>query len=211
MLKNLTFTKINDGIVTPFKSTNDEGHLYEGGIYDSKGDLLTKSTRDYGSNCLYKFDESKKTVNLEQLNYVNTNSVFIGHITNHYGHFLLETMSRFWVFLNNYLNKFNIENIVLIKWIDENNKYNLFEIVSNILNLNKYNILIITKATKFSKIFLPQKLCNINKNILFQQKFIYDELIKSSNLDPNFKKFKKIYITRFKGLKRVKNENEIIN
>ena len=210
MFQKLKFTKINNGIVTPFKSIDDNNYIYEGGIYNSKGNLIKSSIRDYDSDCLYKYNDIHE-IDIEDFLFVPSNSVFIGHITNHYGHFLLETMSRFWVFLFNYLHKFQIKNIVFIKWIDENYKYNLFEIISNMLNLNKYKIIFVNEPTKFENIFIPQKLCNINKKILIEQKFIYDELLKSCYFNPNAKIHKKIYITRFRGSKRVKNENDIIN
>ena len=213
MFEKLTFTKIVNGIVIPFKLIDDQNHIYEGGMYNNQGNLIKSSIRDYASKCLFKYNMERQHIDVKDLDNVSSKSVFIGHITNHYGHFLLETMSRFWIFLFNYLDKFQIKNIVFIKWIDEsnNNKYKLFEIISNMINLQKYNIIFVDKPTKFNTIFIPQKLCYINKKMLNDQKIIYNELVRNSYCSSNNKVYKKIYISRLKGIKRIKNENDIIN
>ena len=208
LLKKLNYNIYKDCYITQFKSINKLS--YEGAVYNKNGNLITSTLRDYKSNCFYKYNLRNNFVKFddEKCEYISTNSLYLGYVTNNYGHFLLETLSRFWIFLINNFKKFNIKNIIFIKWLDNNTKYYLLNEILQIINFNDLKVIIIDKIYKFKTLIIPDKLCYINNKIYIEQKFIYDQIIKNNNIKD--KTYNKIYISRHNGSKRISNENEVI-
>lgn len=196
----------NNSTIIPFKVLDNKN--YYGCVYDDKNCIINETIR-VKTNCLYK-NISPKTNEIIPKIYVNDNSLFIGHITNNYGHFLLETLSRFWIFISEKIKNLNIKNLIFIKWIDNNTHYILFNKLKNInfFNLKNYEIIVVNRPTKFNKLYIPQNLCFINNKILPQQQLIYRYI---SNKIPECNLHKFVYITRHNGSKRIKNEKSVIN
>ena len=201
----LTNKLYNNSILIPFKIVENKN--YYGCAYDDKNNIINESLR-ITYNCLFKNISPKKNSILPK-NYIHENSIFIGHITNNYGHFLLETLSRFWIFLSDKIKNLNVKNIIFIKWIDNDEDYILFNKLKNInfFNLKNYKIIIVSNPTKFDNLYIPQNLCYINNKILPQQQLIYKHI--SSKL-PCSKLYKFVYITRHNGSKRIENEKSVI-
>lgn len=83
----------------------------------------------------------------------------MGHMTNHYGHFLWETVSRFWIFLK--LNKtfFIDKDVVFINFALGNcnmKNYSVLNYIMKALNIENYSFKKITTITKYKKIYLPE-------------------------------------------------------
>ena len=93
-------------------------------IPEIKGTILNKKYYEY-----ILLDSNKKRINYKNKNFninnienflkneniihINDKCIYIGLHTKHYGHFLIETLSSFWIFLNNN----TIENLNDYKYI----------------------------------------------------------------------------------------------
>jgi hypothetical protein len=90
---------LKNGIATPML-VNFAAHTFCGAIYDEHRDLVHESQRtingknEWNPDDPLKYTESLPTVTLKG------RSIYLGHYTGHYGHFLLETLSRFWHLLS---------------------------------------------------------------------------------------------------------------
>ena len=113
---------------------------FEGFLYEFSGEIIETSRIIRGSNILGK----EKIENFDNLNIVDKRLLYLGHIIDHYGHFLLESLSRLW-----YLSEFSN--------IDQEFDYFLIH-----LNCKKLDIPYILKSLSLLEID-PQKLIWFNE------------------------------------------------
>ena len=86
---------IDYGFATPFAS-NKLDHSFTGSIYDAKGHICQNSQRTTLGNNEWNPNDTPSITPPSHLNFIKGRSLYLGHYTGHYGHFLIETLSRFW-------------------------------------------------------------------------------------------------------------------
>lgn len=184
-----------------------------GGICDKDGNLIINSIR----GCGVWGKEDKYDGKLENFNSISTPTIFMGHFTNHYGHFLWETMVRFWIFIDFDRTFFKDKDLVFIDFVDapcNMYEYPVFNYILNALNIKNYSFNKVTTIQKYDTLYLPdqfsetilelykkdhdnryediqKKLELINKDI--QKKLFYSI---TKNISGTLKPDLKIYISR---------------
>ena len=141
--------------------------------------------------------------NLNNIETINKPAIFLGHLTKHYGHFLWETLTRFWIFLK--LNKtfFIDKDIVFISFTHGNfnnmTGYSVLNYIMEALDIQNYSFKKITSVKRYNKIYLPEVMNSwifgypkTRENADLQQKLFYSI---TKNITPKFDNLK-IYITR---------------
>lgn len=70
--------------------------LFERGLYDRDGRFIPKSgRRDFGGG----YVESDRILDLTVADEISEDVVYLGYLMLHYGHFLIDSMIRFWIFV----------------------------------------------------------------------------------------------------------------
>lgn len=116
-----------------------------GGVLDEMGNYVVNSGYDgwfpFGGK--YDFDES-------QISFYDEDIIWFGIFTYHWGHFLVDNVSRMWYVVNNYNNE-RIAYVSKGKEIDSN-----FEDFFIKLGIPAKNLLPIKKPSKFRRVIIPE-------------------------------------------------------
>jgi hypothetical protein len=86
---------LSGAVVTPTVANRAE-HTFTGCVYDRAGRLVPASQRTHGA-ITWKPADPEWMVNPEISQEIEGQGVYLGHYTGHYGHFLIDTLARFWV------------------------------------------------------------------------------------------------------------------
>ena len=178
---------IHNGFIAPHSG---------GGVYDKEGNFVTYHKRKINENierdiCSVSFkdklEDDSETV------------VFGGVIFNHFGHFLLESLSRMWWLIENptCMHKF-----VFISADDHPINFDALEFFE-ILGLERNRIEVVKKPTRFNAIIVPEQTIFISDGFKPEAIKVYDAL--RSAVSPA--NYKKVYFTRTK-LWRIDAVNE---
>lgn len=218
---NFTITKINDATIIP--SMNDTtiipnmNNIHLSGICSSNKEFLSSSFRFPSKiNKQLYFDE----LNIDNVEISLDEVIFGGYFFPHYGHMLLETLSRLWIIMTD-INKINnkITKIVMITYFPNQCSYTnpmkhmlFFTLINMIICNNNNNITfeIINKPTKFKTIYTPESLFELGDSINKKIIHIYNKI--KLTLPKYIKPLNDglIYITRKGGVERIKNESQLI-
>jgi capsular polysaccharide biosynthesis protein len=209
---------LDDAIITPTTvSVNKLMHnqyLITGAVYDKNGSLINSSQRNstdiYRDNNPHTIDKNSFEKNISEV------CIYMGLLTNHYGHFLVESLSRFWVLYSNLNIKFKY--IIFNMWIAD--RLNKDDYIDNFIfkyplmfNLENEQILILEERVKCKKLFLPFPsfiFTDIPTPILIKQSIPYEFIVKNARKYHTLQKFnQRIYITRPYGCERISNHLEI--
>lgn len=126
-----------------------------GGICDEKGNMVIESIR--GNGIWGK--ENKYWRSLNDMETIKEPTIFLGHLTKHYGHFLWETLSRFWIFIE--LNKsfLNDKQFVFMDFCHNCcniNEYIVLNYIMETLNIQNYSFNKVTRVKKYSNLYIPE-------------------------------------------------------
>ena len=143
--KQLDIIPYENAIVLPAINNNNKDSWFKGGVLDKNNNYIDNSSvKAYNlptrMNGGYKYDNCE---------YVDETVIYIGLFINHWGHFLVDGLSRLYAGIK--LRKYRLV------YIGENNQCirgNYLDFFS-LLGIEKERLLLITKPTKFKKIFIP--------------------------------------------------------
>lgn len=180
-----------DVTITPTIYNIKQPTIYSGCMYDSNGIVVVESLR--GPNSCIKFigeNMDKKT--LESMKcYIydspDVSYIFMGLITSHWGHFIIETLQRFNYIINNgTANK----KFVFNRWFWNHNYGVTLDLICNVFNINTDDVIIITTPTKFSKVLIPEPNVYVWHDAEMIQQRVYDYItaycIRYCTLEPSF-------------------------
>ena len=86
---------VRDAIVTP-TTVDKKRRTFTGCVYDSAG-VVVRSSQRTAANVSWQPADSEHIDPASVRAEIDGACVYLGHYTAQYGHFLLETLSRFWV------------------------------------------------------------------------------------------------------------------
>ena len=150
------FKKISNGIIVPTKKGN--GKFHGSAIYSKDGEFIMqqRNNKIKGHKTF-----NKKKINTNGIPYKNQKIIYMGQLTSHYGHFLLESLCRFWIFIDKYSNLIDNKNTYkyaftdflisihsLIKYSYELKK------ISDILKIDFNNFILIKQICSFKEILI---------------------------------------------------------
>lgn len=160
----------NDAICLPV--VKKEGMLFgAGGVLDNNGEFVDDSSTfscasyvEYGHKS--KYVGGRYDIDDGELLYSNENIIYMGYIKNHWGHFIVDFSSRFWIYKSN-LKNYKYAFIV--------NKNKNFTPINQIKEFFKYigmdnNVLFVNKPTKFNQIIIPEQ--SYITNYYYSNKYI---------------------------------------
>lgn len=141
-----------------------------GGIYDNKGDLIHDSVRRgiYGGDHVASI--SLNYSNLSSKIVIKGKSLYLGPLMGHYGHFLIETLSRISLFD---LSKF--DHIVFSKFIWGCSIKDFHKDFLKFFSVDIEKIIVVETETMFEDLYVSKQLWDINKspNICVQNVYSY--------------------------------------
>ena len=193
----LKIDKIPNGIVHPLQKNQHsswEANLY-GGVTDEFFNLielsLTKRISPINFSIIFNqwYNGANPNCSDENIDFVDEEVVFLGPLSKHYGHFILEGLSRLWFYLESNNTKYKA---VYISSEGEDKFNELF----NFFGIKKENILKIEKPTKFKTVIIPEQSIRLHDFYHVKYKETIDRIIERVN--PS--KYEKVYYSK-RGLK----------
>ncbi len=214
--KNTSYQRISDlevqevlsGTIIPMERIeidNTKSFYISGGVYDENMELIPLSLNKRVSppNFYWSYDDwysGFDKFNLKQ-NTKDKTIIFLGAFHPHFAHFILESMSRFWIFLNDeYLNA----ECVYISENEINRDY--FDWIK-LFGVNPSRISRLTEKTTYSKVIVPEMSLRLHDYYHPRFKSIIDKIILKVPFKPNNKVY---YISRKNiGNKRIFGEKSL--
>jgi len=184
-LENATITQTN---------INVENRTFTGCIYDQSGKIVTASQRT-SRNVAWKPLDPNHLPNARVENEImDGHCIYLGHYTGHYGHFLLETLSRFWIFRE----KIKYDRVVFQPFIHTSphpRSFSPARICFECFQLTPDQILIVNKQTMFKHLVVPTALVEINNQANEEQALIYRQIAEhcEQSLIKNGGLFRKVF------------------
>jgi hypothetical protein len=180
--KKLKISSVPNGIL---QAENGLGVFYENLSPLEIGKISTGNNREFPK----RYDREK--YKNEKIDFIDEKIVFggiIGIYGGHFGHFLIETMNRIWVYLDD---KYKDTKIVFLNESKRETRYTDF---FTLFGLKKENIIILKKDTKFKNILIPEVSFHYEDAwCSFEYADIFEKIRQNV---PNKYNFEKIYLTR---------------
>ena len=187
---SLKVEKIYNGIVHPIQSTDQNFYskksVIYGGVTDDKLNLVKLSLNKVVSP---NFQKNKTTTiwykgpspycKVSDINYINEDVIFLGALHKHYGHFMLEGLSRLWFCLR--IKKKNYKCV----YISEDGKDKFLDFFK-IFGIRKNNLKKIIMPTKFRSVTVPEPSIRLHDYFHFEYKKTIDKIkngVKKLNID----------------------------
>ena len=152
----LNVNRIPNGIVHPLKVSANGVTSLEGGVTDS--DIvfvpLCLTKRIPPKNIPLHFEDwfggVTTDIDIDSIKYVDEDVVFLGAMSGHYGHFIMEGLSRLWYFLDP---KHSHLKAVYISEVMNNRFIGLF----SLFGLQDTDITEVSETTQFRNVFVPEQ------------------------------------------------------
>jgi hypothetical protein len=192
---DLKIEYVDHGIVHPLEISHTgraEDRQY-GGVTDKNFNFieLSLNRRSKGENYVPFYDwYIGANPNNKNIKYLDEEVVFIGPIKQGLSHFYLETVSRFWFFLNEDNLKYKI---AFLSRSDDYPDFELIDFFFSGLNIKKENLLEIKEPTQFRTVIVPEQSFELHLSYHKQYKDIFDKL--KSNVPPA--PYEKVYFAKF--------------
>jgi len=199
---SLKIERVSNGIVHPLqlsrvgKIENNEF----GGVTDEKLNFidLSLTKRVSPPNLTMNFHDWYKGASpdcsVSDIDYINEDVVFLGALSKHYGHFILEGLSRLWFYLNS--ENMNYKCVYISG--DGKDRFNDY---FKLFGLKEENILKITKPTKFRRVIVPESSIRLHDFYHVKYKETIDKI--KENINPA--EFEKVYFSKA----RIKNNRAV--
>lgn len=184
---------VEDAFILPAKKKVDENDniYYEGGVVDNNMNFVKNSQflrKSKGGSLLSSYQFSPNDAD-----FVDVEVLYAGVLINHFGHFLVEGLSRLWYLCENY-----DKNLHVAFLMPKNQAiFPQFWEFADMLGIDRNKIHIIKNITKFKKIYVPRQAHILDTS--YNDKFIVPYRYISSKLPKRNKE--KYYLSRskFKG------------
>ncbi len=138
-------------MVLPLRRSRDGFHWWEGGVLDARGDFVAghyyDPTRSHNRNIIAGYEVDA------DIPHVHETVIYGGGSgTSHFGHFLAETLSRLWWFVENYKDS---SRLVLNTQGFSLDHY-LLELVTRV-GIAKERIIFLSQPTRFDRVLIPDQ------------------------------------------------------
>lgn len=200
---NLSAFNVPNGVILPPKKANE--HLFLGGVCDENfvfqaGLIRAQNTQNLdwcGIVGAYRVFKIQK---------INESVIFGGVLMGHFGHFLIESLTRLWYLIEN---PNDLRKIVFLLFDPWGWEKKFIEECFELLNIPSHRILIITDALQFENVFIPEESAHLWESFNEKYNLIYEKLIENAKLKyPHLKTFDKIYLTHSNWKKAASLANE---
>lgn len=182
---NISAESFSNAIILPLKRFEGDSLLFgRGGVVDESGNYIDKSAINRRVQYAYEF--GKPTIKDKKV-------VYCGYLINHWGHFLVEAVSRMWYFLKK---DDTIDSYVFFVNSEENRtlKGNYREFFELLGVLDKIEI--INTPTQYREVVVPELGYKWREYYSDEHKQIFDTIAQNIRIKPEWKRYDKIYLTR---------------
>ena len=152
----LEVLQVSNGIVHPLPTLREGSNDTSGGVTDvnSKFIQLSSTTRvsppNFSCNINDWYYGASQDFQLEEADYVDEDVVFLGALSAHYGHFIIEGLARLWFFLD-------AKNLRYKGVYISDSRNNKFIDCFKFFGIKDQNFLEITKPTRFRSVIVPEQ------------------------------------------------------
>jgi capsular polysaccharide biosynthesis protein len=189
-----TLYELRDAIVTP-TVINRENKTFSGCVYDREGKLF-RPTQRTSRNVMWKPADSDSIETTEVCEEIGGSCIYLGHFTGHYGHFLLETLSRFWIFDQD----ISYDKVVFQPFVlpVPKTSFSPAKVCFDCFSIKDDKVLIIKKRARFENLLVPTSLMTIYNKANEEQILIYKKIIEHCKRSKGFHKSSpsRIYLSR---------------
>lgn len=201
--KELNIDEIEDGIILPvLNSKQYNTSKGAGGVIDKKFNYIESSAQlAYNmKNRVY----GKYNINYEKVKYNNETVIYGNFFYKHWGHFIIDIVSRLWYLLeNNSEDKIKVIFTTMIN--DETTKIDgNYKEFLNLFGISDDRIILINKPTRFKKIIIPE--CSIYPGKYYTKEYVKIFEKVSNSVKRNYSVPEKIYLSRSKFKKAKEKE-----
>lgn len=184
--KKLEILEVCEATILPFHNFNNDLNHLSGGVINAQGEYIEESAlRRYGTwnyiHGAYDFDNN-------ETKFIDKEVCYLGMQFSHWGHFLLESTTRLWYFINS-----KHKNNMFFAYYGSKLEGNYLEFF-NLLGIKEEQLLYISEPTKFSKIIIPEVSSELTSFWTDEFKQTFEQVshkVKSEH-------YEKIYFTRRK-------------
>ena len=194
--------KYNNVIYTPYiRVKHDERY---GCLYDEYGKRIEDSCLKEGNKYLTK--DSVNYLDTGNLQFFEGKAIYLGILLGHYGHFLLESISRWWPLaerLNNFdYYLFHLPNPSILKqsWVSK---------LLSLAGIDKRRIIHFDKSTRVKSVIIPETSLQIGSHIFQKYRDICQHLLKPLDLENLKQTDQPIYFSRRllnRGVRKIAGE-----
>ncbi len=184
-----------EGMILPCKRYLADNKFGRGGACDSGGNFAAGHSYIHG----FKYHAMYSAYSAgEKVRRVNETVVYCGYMWWHYGHMLIDTLSRLWWFVENRGSGYKA---AFINWDGSGNKTEFPELFQ-MLGLNEDDIIIVNEPTRFDAVIVPDQASYMSNGYTDKALSVYNAI--RDGVRPAG--YEKVYLTRTKF-----NPRHIIN
>lgn len=169
----------DDATVLPYKNKKNLWGI--GGLVDRNNNYIDSS----GFESYWVSFGGYYSYGNGNVNYIDESVIWFGIFTEHWGHYLVDNISRMWFLLDNY----NGEKIAYVSKSGNSMDGNFLRFME-LLGVDKRDIICITSPTRFKKVIVPEYAKN-DKYYNDEYIRIFDKVIKNSLVFDRVSKLKK--------------------
>lgn len=209
---------IDDAVVTPTVVDRD-GMTFTGCVYDAAGRIVRESQRTSRNVSWKPADPEQVDVGIA-VDQLDGEGVYLGHYTGHYGHFLLETLSRFWALESGA----GFDRLLFQPFVHPTPRPRSFspaKVSLECFGVDLRRVSIVRKPTRVRRLVLPTSLLEIKRWADQRQSDVYRRIAACcaqermdgrlpSRLYLSRRRFKRFQLTeRSKGYRPFTNEDQV--
>ncbi len=212
----LEIVTLNEAIVIP-TVVDRVNKTFTGGVYSSNGTLVHASRRRYRDSCPGDaFPQlSPESINLagaEKINRLAGKFLYLGFYTEHYGHFLIESLGRLWA--SHSLNEYDgyVFSDFVLQRNNENGISPLSKLCLSAFNVQAKDVLIAKDIQRFQRLDVPTSMMYIGELVHPDMINILKRISTALRHSDTGQQLDKLYLSRSKLDKRkrkVVNEHNI--
>lgn len=159
--------QVENGYATT-TTTNETMHTFQGALYDQNNHLINESQRTTRGDNEWNPDDPVHITRKADAARLHGNSLYLGHYTGHYGHFLLETLGRFWFFLDEDNKNNNYDNFVFHPFLHKTpspENFSPAKICFECFGIDFKKFRLIERPVCIDNITIPQSCFEINHTV----------------------------------------------
>ncbi len=192
--KQLAVLEIEEGVLLPVNTkSNPYGTLWgSGGVVDSKGNYVEASAQV----AFHMNDRVRGKYDIEEKALIKRDEtvIYMNFFIAHWGHFLIDVVSRLWYVIQKLQEKENVKIAYIVEKGKNNQISGHYLEFLNLLGIAKENLISIHQPTKFKKIIIPESALYPGKYYTKEYKFIFDTI--KENVEDTEVPYDKVYFSR---------------
>ena len=194
--RELSIKTFDNATVIPasFHSWEENPVVSEGGLFDESGSYIEESSVFHWNLILFNKVVSEKV--LKSAEYCDETVFYGGLFVEHWGHFIVDSMTHLWPFAL-YPEKYKDVKVIFLTLYDTKEIEGPYLEFLDLLGIKKNQIILVQKPLQYKKIIVPESCMSINNFYTKEYKFFIDYVISQAMAQHvQIKTHKKIYMSR---------------